>query len=286
MFKKVFITFCFIATAALVWWGFDRLNWADPLETLIEVGDIINPIQIEERIVAPPPLSLDDHLDRSVENLDLDNIWKLGNQMRKIEGQAPLARSNLLDQAAQLKAEDMFQRQYFAHESPDGQDISWLVGAVGYDFILVGENLALGNFQNEEELIDGWMNSPGHRQNILNQRYQEIGIAAKRGEFEGRVVWLAVQVFGLSTSACPVPDQEIRELIDRNKEALEQKYLDIEMIREELNQVRPRRGEDYADLVDAYNLLVRDYNELTQETADTIEEYNRQVTEFNHCLGY
>lgn len=286
MFKKVVITLCFLTTAALVWWGFDYINWQDPLETLIELGEIINPIQIEKRIIAPPPLSLDNYLDISSENLDPDNIWRLGNQMREIEGQTPLARSDLLNQAAQLKVEDMFQRQYFAHESPDGQDISELVERVGYDFILVGENLALGNFQNEEELIDGWMNSPGHRQNILNQRYQEIGIAVKRGEFQKQVVWLAVQVFGLSTSACSIPDQGIRELIDQNKELLEQKYLDIEMIRQEQNQIRPRRGEDYADSVDAYNLLVLEYNELTQAITDMIEEYNRQVAEFNHCLGY
>lgn len=286
MLKKVFIFIVFLVTASLAWWGFDRINWSDRLDVLVEMGELINPVQVEDRVTAPPPLTLDNLQAPAVNALDPDKIWEIGNEKRMAEGLTPLARSNLLDEAAQLKVEDMFQRQYFAHDSPDGQGIDVLAGQVGYNFVLIGENLALGNFRSEESLIQGWMDSPGHRENILHQQYQEIGLATKLDTFEGRIVWLAVQVFALPVSACPAPDEELRLSIDQNKNLLEEKYLQIEEIKEALGNIRPRRGDDYFELVDAYNLLVQDYNELAQETSTIISDYNNQVAGFNECLGH
>jgi len=57
---------------------------------------------------------------------------------------------------------------YFAYNSPSGVGVDDLAGNFGYKFIAIGENLALGNFENDEVLLQGWMNSPGHRENILN----------------------------------------------------------------------------------------------------------------------
>jgi uncharacterized protein YkwD len=91
----------------------------------------------------------------------------------------------------------MFENQYFAHESPTGEKVSDLAKKFGYDFLLIGENLAMGNFSSDEDLVLAWMESPGHRENILNEKYQEIGVAVKKGIFEGKEVWIAVQHFGL-----------------------------------------------------------------------------------------
>ncbi len=286
MIRKLFIFFVFAATASLVWWNFDQVNRSGHLDSLIETGDFISLVQVRNRVAAPPPLTLENIQEPAVSLLDPDIIWETGNERRAAEGLAPLARNSLLDEAARLKVEDMFRRQYFAHDSPDGQGIDSLAKQAGYDFIVIGENLALGNFQSEEQLIQGWMDSPGHRENILHQQYQEIGLATKLDTFEGRTVWLAVQVFGRPASACPVPDEELRLSIDENKILLEEKYLQIEEVKETLNNIRPRRGDDYSELVDAYNLLVQEYNRLAQETSVIIRDYNNQVAEFNECLGY
>lgn len=286
MIRKIFIFFVFVATVSLVWWNFDQINWSGHLDSLIELGGFINPVQVQDRITAPPPLTLENIQEPAVSLLDPDIIWATGNERRAAEGLAPLIRNSLLDEAAHLKVEDMLQRQYFAHDSPDGQGIDSWAKQVGYDFIVIGENLALGNFQSEEQLIQGWMDSPGHRENILHQQYQEIGLATKLDTFEGRTVWLAVQVFGLPASACPIPDEALRLSINENKILLEEKYLQIEEIKETLNNIRHRRGDDYSELVDAYNLLVQQYNSLAQETSAIISDYNNQVAEFNECLGY
>ena len=101
----------------------------------------------------------------------------------------------------------MFEKEYFEHKSPSGIGASDIAHDVGYEFILVGENIALGNFDGDEALVQAWMDSPGHRANILNKRYTEIGIAAEKGLYQGKMMWLAVQIFARPMSLCQNPNQ-------------------------------------------------------------------------------
>src|SRR6185369_15716694 len=119
-------------------------------------------------------------------------------------GLPALKENALLDKAAKKKLDDMFAQQYFEHINPQGKGPSDLAKSVGYDYIAIGENLALGNFKNDAELVQAWMDSPGHRANILNKQYTEIGVAVGQGTYEGKKTWLAVQEFGRPTSSCPV----------------------------------------------------------------------------------
>ena len=68
----------------------------------------------------------------------------------------------------------------------------------------------MGNFKNDQDLVSAWLNSPGHRANILNTRFTEIGTAVLKGFYEGREVWMAVQEFGLPLSSCPNPDSKVK----------------------------------------------------------------------------
>lgn len=102
------------------------------------------------------------------ELLDGTNAQRLGN------GQAALAINGLLNNAAQAKANDMAARDYWSHNTPDGQTPWTFMDAAGYKYQLAGENLAYG-FANASATITGWMNSPGHRANILNAGYTEVG---------------------------------------------------------------------------------------------------------------
>lgn len=96
------------------------------------------------------------------------------NQQRAASGLGALALNATLNQAAQAKANDMMTNDYWAHTSPTGVTPWYWFSTVGYSYQTAGENLAYG-FTTSSETITGWMNSPGHRANILNGSFQEVG---------------------------------------------------------------------------------------------------------------
>ena len=87
--------------------------------------------------------------------------------------------------AAQMKAEDMAKQQFFAHTAPDGT-VAWdYFKKVGYAYEIAGENLAITN-ETAEAVINGWLNSPTHRENLLNSHYKDFGIGmAHYGTYQG-----------------------------------------------------------------------------------------------------
>ena len=98
------------------------------------------------------------------------------NRERIARGLGELRLNSRLSRAAQDRVEDMLAKRYFAHVSPDGVDpFTWVLRR-GYRYRLVGENLALG-YRGSQSVVTGWMNSPGHRANILKSRFEEVGIA-------------------------------------------------------------------------------------------------------------
>lgn len=117
------------------------------------------------------------------------------NASRSTSNLPELVYNPVLEAAAKLKAEDMAAKSYFAHNSPEGvTPWNWFREA-GYEFVYAGENLAV-NFYDSAPVHDAWMNSPGHRANILNGNFTEIGIAAKEGIYEGQSTIFVVQMFG------------------------------------------------------------------------------------------
>jgi uncharacterized protein YkwD len=96
------------------------------------------------------------------------------NAQRAANGLGALAINSLLNQAAQNKANDMVTRDYWSHNTPDGQTPWTFVVAVGYSYQTAGENLAYG-FTSASDALTGWMNSPGHRANILNTSFSQVG---------------------------------------------------------------------------------------------------------------
>ena len=111
-----------------------------------------------------------------------------------------LSRCPVLDEAARLKAEHMIEEQYFAHFSPKDNISPWhWFRKVGYEYAHAGENLAI-YFNNSKEVVEAWMESPLHRDNILKERYTEIGVAALEGVYEGHQTIYVVQLFGTPAS--------------------------------------------------------------------------------------
>ena len=116
------------------------------------------------------------------------------NQTRQSLGLHPLAENSKLDQAAQLKAENMVTDNYFAHTSPTGISPWYWFSQVGYNYKYAGENLAIGFFDSEE-VYNAWLNSPEHKANIVNPNYSEIGTAVLNG-YGGNNTIVVVQEFG------------------------------------------------------------------------------------------
>lgn len=122
-------------------------------------------------------------------------IIQLTNQERAKIGLSSLQVSPELEQAARMKAQDMFKNGYFNHYSPLGTSPWFWFGAAGYKYEYAGENLAIG-FVESEEVYSGWQNSFSHHQNLLNPNYTQIGVAVVEGSFNGANTKIVVQLFG------------------------------------------------------------------------------------------
>jgi uncharacterized protein YkwD len=134
-------------------------------------------------------------------DLTKTSLISLTNQARESLGFSGLKESQVLNQAAFLKAQDMLNNDYFSHNSPQGVTPWHWFETAGYNYKYAGENLAIG-FIESTDVNRAWLDSPSHRQNILNPSYKEIGIAVVTGEFQGSETTVVVQLFGsLQSSA-------------------------------------------------------------------------------------
>lgn len=235
-----------------------------------------------KEIITPPPL-------RSAKENPQSFLTRAGaiqwtNIQRDENNLPPLAKNIKFNEAAEKKLEDMFKKQYFGHISPQGLGAGDWAENSGYEFIIVGENLALGNFKDDQELVQAWMDSPGHRANILNSRYQDIGVAVGKDIFEGQSTWLAVQIFGLALSSCPQPNEALKAQIEISDGQLKELQAEIESLQKEIKFMRPERGPTYNKKVDEYNQLVNQYNSLLSNFQAMVNQYNSQVKLFNECV--
>lgn len=126
-------------------------------------------------------------------------VVTLTNDERADAGLSRLARNEKLDHAAQMKAEDMARKGYYAHVSPDGvTPVDWVEKA-GYKYLIVGENLVVER-TDAAQVVDAFMGSPGHRANILRKDFTEIGVGIADGTYKGKDATFTVQLF-----AAPYP---------------------------------------------------------------------------------
>ena len=136
-------------------------------------------------VVAATALAAPLHAERRADRratigLDADQILALTNESRQRAGLRPVAMDERLTAAARAKLFDMLKQDYFAHRTPDGRQPWAFMQAAGYRFQMAAENLAKG-YDNEPELQQAWMKSRGHRANILNPHFTEIGVADANG---------------------------------------------------------------------------------------------------------
>ena len=121
-------------------------------------------------------------------------VVRLTNRERKRKGIEELSFNSKLQKAAQSHTDDMDRTgRYLAHDSSDGRVLRDRVDAVDYDWSYISENAAVGQ-ASPKAVVQSWMNSPGHRANMLDPEIQEIGVGYAIDDVSGRPYW--VQNFG------------------------------------------------------------------------------------------
>lgn len=128
------------------------------------------------------------------------------NTQRSSNGLGGLALNGQLSSAAQAKANDMAARNYWSHTTPEGNQPWVFISNAGYSYKTAGENLAYG-FDSSSSTVTGWMNSPGHRANILNTSFTEVGFGyADAADYQSSgPQTIVVAMYASPAGAAPAP---------------------------------------------------------------------------------
>lgn len=235
-------------------------------------------------VVTPGPLVSTAPVEKKdVVSISVGGVIAATNAERTVGSTASLSESAALDASADMKAKDILSRQYFDHVAPDGTSVSDLVSGQGYEYVRVGENLALGGFKTDEAVVTAWMNSPGHRANILDARYTDIGVGIARGTYKDQNVIVIVQHFGRPLSLCPRVDQSIRSAILNGQAELTDMSISLKNLQTSIDE-KQKNGEDVSAEIKEYNAGVEEYDALYDTLKQKTDVYNAQVAAFNTCV--
>jgi len=139
-------------------------------------------------------------------------LSNLTNEERTANKEATLTVNPILNKAAEMKANDMAEKGYFAHTSPEGKTPWYWLGEVHYEYQYAGENLAI-NFTDSKDVTSAWMASPTHKANIVKENYTEMGTGVASGIYEGKETIFVAQVY-----ANPLPKESVLNTkIDTNE---------------------------------------------------------------------
>src|SRR3989344_7862290 len=117
---------------------------------------------------------------KAAADVSVQELLQFTNQKRTENNLSILTLNDQLSVAAENKAQDMFEKDYWAHNSPSGTTPWEFIKGAGYNYVFAGENLARG-FKNSDDIVNAWMASSTHRTNLLSPKYREVGFAVKSG---------------------------------------------------------------------------------------------------------
>jgi uncharacterized protein YkwD len=221
------------------------------------------------------------------EELSSAAIIALTNKVRAEQGLSPLLENILLNDIAKERVQDMFQKQYIAHISPTGEGATDAAQKIGYRYRLLAENIGSGTFINNQKVLNNWMQSPGHRKNILSSDTNEIGVSIEKGMMKEQLTWVAVQIFGLQSPSvgedikknrCVPPSSALKTEIEKENAELTALADTSSRMGEEID--REKRYIDSYQRGSGYSYQ-RDQDAMTA----TIELYNQKIQKYNQLLG-
>ncbi len=128
-------------------------------------------------------------------DITIDKLYQYTNEERSRNGLGTLTYNQQLATAANSKAQNMFAQNYWSHYGPNGETPWQFMTQAGYRYDVAGENLAK-NFLYSKNVVNAWMNSPSHRENILRKEFTQVGFAVVNGTLGGEQTTLVVQMFG------------------------------------------------------------------------------------------
>lgn len=173
---------------------------------------------------------------RAYADISTQELLNFTNQKRTENGLQALSNNSQLAEAASKKADDMFAKNYWAHNSPDGTTPWVFIKQSGYSYVYAGENLARG-FSSASDVVNAWMASPTHRANILSSNFKDVGFAVKSGVLNGEQTFLVVQEFGSKNYAVAAAKKT------PPKKAVSRKVLGFEVSGVSINPGMSRSGE-------------------------------------------
>lgn len=295
--RRLAIAAVAIAAVAVGGWYLARSDTFQKIAALESSAEHIAAQKLDDNFSAPAPLvATSTNTSPSTQNggqsaTNRYTLTRAGdiadtNAARAANGNLPpLAENTTLDDIAQIRLDDMFAKQYFAHVSPASSSAITVAQAVGYDYISLGENLALGNFDGDQGVVTAWMHSPGHRANILGTQYTEIGVAVGKGIFQGEETWIAVQVFGRPLSDCPLPDASLKAQLDTEEAQVGSSSAQLVAEKTQIEAMQPQSGDAYDQAVADYNTQVNQYNALAAQAKSDVAQYNAEASNYNACIG-
>lgn len=217
--------------------------------------------------------------------LTSDNIIWYTNYYRAQHHLSPLTLSPKLRDSAYHKSLDMFKYQYFDHYRPSNHlGFDNFIDNQNYSFIKAGENLAMGDFTTSKEIVDAWMKSTTHRQNMLDPAYTEIGVSVDYGMFNNHKSILITQHLGKPTATCPTVNETIKGSIATANKQLTEIKTSIDRQRKTIGETDPDAN-TYQALIDEYNSFVGIYNTIADQVGDMIKTYNDQAAAFDACIA-
>lgn len=163
----------------------------------VQAGDSLWRIAVKNQVGVPEIVSYNPHItnpnmiitgevlkipDLSAIKAYENEVIRLVNIERAKNGVAPLKANWQLSRVARLKCEDMRDKNYFSHTSPTYGSPFNMIKNFGFTYRTAGENIAKGQVT-AVQVMNSWMNSPGHRQNILSPNYTEIGVGYAKGSY-------------------------------------------------------------------------------------------------------
>jgi len=288
--KRLLILLVLLIAVAAVSWYFSRPAEHARIASIESLASNAVLKEVQGRVSNPAPLIATGTRSSAATSPTADTLTRAGviadtNSERKGNGGLPPFSENmLLDKIASERLADMSAKKYFVNVSPSSSSAETVAAADGYNYIALGENLALGNFMGDTGVVAAWMASPEHRANILNTHYTEIGVAVQQVIFQGEETWLAVQIFGRPASDCPAPDPALESSIGSENAQLAGMEAELSSQQAAINGMSPS-GASYNNAVTAYNALAATYNALLAQTKTDISTYNAAVEAYNTCLG-
>lgn len=276
------LTSIFDSITGPIFSGTGTSSGTSKLHEPIEADTVILPGPLEKIKETPTYGNNTDTVQPVAGPLSIAGIIASTNSERTSRMTSALSENSQLNVSAKMKADDILARQYFEHTAPDGKTVSDLINDAGYIYVRVGENLALGNFKDDADVVKAWMNSPGHRANILDSRYTEIGVGVALGMYDGHTVVVAVQHFGRPRSACPEISTTLKAQVEGGKAELAVIAKGLEELKKAIEQGRAE-GKNMNDQVEVYNASIAKYQIRLKEVEALRVQYNAQVDAFNKC---